>query len=123
MSNSVIHPSRGTVRICYAECDARKEVSIFVTLAPDLTEPRNGLDPSGTGSRHKRVKPQNSLSAFTGSDPSRACRGIYRSRYGMPMTEQRGCIVQNAVCYCSQFSTFSPRMRVNSATFAVTSTA
>jgi hypothetical protein len=39
MSNSVMHPSRGTVRICYAERDARKEVSIFVTLAPDLTEP------------------------------------------------------------------------------------
>ena len=39
MSNWVIHPSRGTVRFCYAERDARKEVSIFVTLAPDLTEP------------------------------------------------------------------------------------
>jgi hypothetical protein len=39
MSNSGIHPSRDTVRMCHAECDARKEVSIFVTLAPDLTEP------------------------------------------------------------------------------------
>jgi hypothetical protein len=38
MSNWVIHPSRGTVRFCYTECDERKEGSIFVTLAPDLTE-------------------------------------------------------------------------------------
>jgi hypothetical protein len=43
MSDSVIHPSRGTVRICHAECDARNEVSIFVALALDLTEPRRSL--------------------------------------------------------------------------------
>jgi hypothetical protein len=39
MSNSAMHPSRGRVGICYAERDVRKEVSIFVTLAPNLTEP------------------------------------------------------------------------------------
>ena len=39
MSNSAGTSEPGTVRFCYAERDARKEVSIFVTMAPNLAEP------------------------------------------------------------------------------------
>ena len=45
MSNSAGRSEPGTVRFCYAERDSRKEVSIFVTMAPNLTEPSSAAIP------------------------------------------------------------------------------
>jgi hypothetical protein len=39
MSNRAENPSHRPVRICHAGDDWSKKISIFITMAPNLTEP------------------------------------------------------------------------------------